>query len=104
MALITLSWNPPQAGQGGPVEKYQVYRMLSDSTSSNPSASTIIGDGNSPIAEVTVDLAKEASNGEYEYRDESLSSAGGTQEYYWTVRATNNGGSSAGAPPVMQTL
>ena len=102
MALITLSWNPPQAGQGGPVAKYEVYRTLSNG--SIPSESTIIGDGSSPIAEVPVDLAKESSNGEYEYRDESLSSAGGTQEYYWTVRATNNGGSSAGAPPVKQTL
>lgn len=102
MALITLSWNPPQAGQGGPVEKYEVYRTLSNG--STPSESTIIGDGSSPIGEVTVDPAKEASNGEYEYRDESLSSAGGTQDYYWTVRATNNGGSSAGATPVMQTL
>ena len=102
MALITLSWNPPQAGQGGPVAKYQVYRMLS--SDSTPSESTIIGDGESPIAEATVDLAKESSNGEYEYQDDSLTSAGGTQEYYWTVRATNNGGSSAGANPVTQTL
>ena len=102
MALITLSWNPPQAGQGGPVAKYEVYRTLSNG--SIPSESTIIGDGSSPIAEVPVDLAKESSNGEYEYQDTSLSSAGGTQDYYWTVRATNNGGSSAGATPVKQTL
>jgi len=102
MALITLSWNPPQAGQGGPVAKYEVYRILSNG--STPSESTIIGDGSNPLAEVPVDLSKESSNGEYEYQDDSLTSAGGTQEYYWTVRATNNGGSSAGATPVKQTL
>lgn len=102
MALITLTWNPPQSGQGGPVASYEVFRLLSND--STPTESTIIGDGNAPLHTVTADVSKESSNGEYEYQDNSLSSQGGISDYYWTVRAKNNGGSSAGANPVKQTL
>ena len=102
MAVITLTWNPPTAGNGGPVANYEVFRLQSND--STPTESTIIDDGLSPITTIPVDLSKETSNGEYEYQDSSLNSQGGTSDYYWTVRATNNGGSSAGANPVKQTL
>jgi hypothetical protein len=96
MADVTLTWNPPATGTGGPVTNYEVFRK--QGTAIAPA--DIIS---SPDAGFPVTVAPVSGN-QQTHIDNSLSSGAG--DYCWTVRAVNAGGESAGAlcTPPTRTL
>ena len=96
MATVTLTWNPPATGTGGPVTNYEVFRK--QGTAIAPADIISAPDAGFPETVAPV------SGNSQTYRDESLSSGAG--DYCWTVRAVNAGGGSLGASctPATQTL
>jgi len=89
MATVTLTWDAPQSGTGGPVANYKVYRKQgSGFTEAQVKTGTL--------------LTGTLSSSTRTFDDTTLSSGAGAHTY--TVSAINTGGESAGAAPKTETL
>lgn len=98
MAEVTLTWNPPATGTGGPVTNYEVFRK--QGTAIAPADIISAPDTGFPVTVPPVS----GNTGSQTHIDNLLSSSAG--DYCWTVRAVNAGGESAGVlcSPPTQTL